>query len=99
MSGAVDQNWALNMILGDAFKHLALPRFSEQDFANIAKWELARQITPRSLLPDYDVQCTLDALPPNLCHLLDSPEGWVTLAGYVSAGLNLSPAPYRPTVH
>ena len=99
MSGPVDPNWMLSAFLGQAYSHLALPRYSDAALQESAKWELARQITPHSLLPDWDVQVTLDALPANLHNLLDSPEGWTTLAGYVAAGLNLPPVPYSPTIH
>ena len=99
MSGAVDPNWMLSAFLGQAYSHLALPRYSDEDFRNLAKWELAQQLTPQSLLPDWDVQVMLDALPANLHNLLDSPEGWTTLAGYVAAGLNLPPARYAPSIH
>lgn len=41
----------------------------------------------------------LNGLPKNLLVLLQSPEGWTALSGYVSADLDCGPVAYAPTVH
>lgn len=49
---------------------------------------------PASLV--LDVMCTV---PENMLTLLDSPQGWKALAGFVAAELGVSPPDYAPGVH
>lgn len=38
-------------------------------------------------------------VPVNMTHLLDSPQGWSALAGYVACDLGAPDPEYRPRVH
>ena len=46
-----------------------------------------------------DAYDALRAIPDNMLSLLDCPEGWSAIAGFVAADLGAPDPDYLPTVH
>jgi hypothetical protein len=44
----------------------------------------------------WDCLCTV---PDNMLGLLDSPQGWSALAGFIAGDLGACPSDYKPKVH
>jgi hypothetical protein len=61
--------------------------------------ELSRQLAPVLCAGETEVFGQLCTVPDNMLALLDSPEGWGTLAGYVAARFGMAPPAYQPTLH
>ncbi|MEM1051140.1 MAG: hypothetical protein AAGI28_03510 [Pseudomonadota bacterium] len=60
---------------------------------------LALQIAQASPLDYSEVLNELLHIPKNMRPLLESPEGWATLAQFVAADLGVPPISYSPQVH
>ena len=48
---------------------------------------------------DDAVWSALSGVPQNMAALLDSPQGWSALSGFVAATLSIYPPNYMPVVH
>lgn len=57
---------------------------------------LAREVAGLLNHPLDDVWWTLCNVPAAMAELLDSPEGWGALAGFVACDLGMSDPEYRP---
>lgn len=60
---------------------------------------LALQIAQASPLDYSEVLTELLYIPKNMRGLLESPEGWATLAQFVAADLGVPPISYSPQIH
>jgi hypothetical protein len=60
---------------------------------------LARDVAAATDMPLESVWWSLCNVPDNMLVLLDSPQGWSALAGYISCDLGLPAADYAPEVH
>lgn len=67
--------------------------------ANICGTELARLVTNSSGLSCSEVSETLAALPPNMINMLDHPQGWIALAGFVLTAFGVEARAPIVTVH
>ena len=65
----------------------------------ISAAELARQLAPLLMLGEIEVFDCLCTVSDNMLSLLDTPEGWSALAGYVAAQLGMCSPHYCPTMH
>ena len=61
--------------------------------------ELARQLAPLLTTSEVEVLDVLCSVPDNMLSLLDTPEGWSALAGYVAGRLSMPSPGYTPTHH
>lgn len=60
---------------------------------------LADEVGPRLGKLADDAWYSLLKIPDNLLSMLDSPQGWSALAGFVAADLGAMHVDYFPTVH
>lgn len=66
---------------------------------SISAQTLANEIGPRlHVLADEAFLCLLK-IPDNLLSMLNSPDGWSTLAAFIAADIGVTPVDYSPTVH
>lgn len=61
--------------------------------------ELTRLVTAQSDLTCAEVSGTLAKLPPNMTSMLDHPEGWIALAGFVLTAFGVEARAPIVTVH
>lgn len=60
---------------------------------------LAREVAGLLGYPVDDVWWALCNVPIAMAKLLDSPEGWSALAGYLACDLGMPDPEYRPRIH
>lgn len=60
---------------------------------------LAREVAATLGVPLEDAWWSLCNVHDNMLALLDSPQGWSALAGYIACDLGLDAADYLPKVH
>ena len=72
---------------------------AEMEILTLIAKALAADIAVNSNIPIGLAICSLFAIPDNLLTLLDSPQGWTALAGFVSADLGAPPPDYCPVLH
>lgn len=65
----------------------------------IAASKLADDLAGVIGVPQSDTYAALRLIPDNMLTLLDCPEGWTAIAGYVAADLGAVVPDYLPTVH
>jgi len=82
----------------------AMARAAAEDALNLA----ARHVAACALVEDISgllgvdsglVWQALSSVPDNMLMLLDSPQGWTALAGFVSGELGVDGADLMPAVH
>lgn len=66
---------------------------------HIAAWDLAAAVSDDLRMPIGLVWDALCTVPDNMLSLLDSPQGWTALAGYIAAELGCRPPSFMPAVH
>ena len=93
MSG-VHPHWAVSL----ALQSLDLQPVAD-DATLCAGRELARQVAPLLGVGEATAYDELTYIPDNLLTLLDSPDGWGAMCGYLAAGLGVPPPAYAPTIH
>lgn len=76
---------------------------AEEDLAERARYhaalELADQIAPLFAVTQADVFDALCSIPDNMLSLLETPEGWAALAGYIAADFHMPLISYQPTIN
>lgn len=65
----------------------------------LAACELARHLAPLLRLGEAEVFDALTYVPDEMLPLLETPEGWSTLAAHVAADLGVLTVTYSPTRH
>jgi hypothetical protein len=79
------------------------PALSEQELAERARYhaalELADQIAPLLAVTQAEVFDALCSIPDNMLSLLETPEGWAALAGYIAADFHMPLISYQPTIN
>jgi hypothetical protein len=94
----------LGEILGAALAGvLPDPEIDEQALAERARYhaalELAEQLGPLFAVTQAEVFDALCTIPDNMLSLLETPEGWAALAGYLAADFRMPLISYQPTIH
>lgn len=60
---------------------------------------LAHRLAPLMGVPEGDAWDALTFIPDNQLYLLDSPEGWTTLADTIARDLGVYAPSYAPGIH
>lgn len=64
-----------------------------------AALDLSDQLAEVFAVPSGEVFDALCSIPDNMLVLLESPEGWTALAGYIATDFGVPIVTYRPTIH
>lgn len=64
-----------------------------------AALDLSDQLAEVLAVPSGEVFDALCSIPDNMLVLLESPEGWTALAGYIATDFGVPIVTYRPTIH
>ncbi|MAM39267.1 MAG: hypothetical protein CL949_12400 [Erythrobacter sp.] len=64
-----------------------------------AAFEFVRGCAPLIGVSEVEAFDALTYVPDNLLHLLESPQGWSALAGFISADLGIVAPAFRPAIH
>ncbi|MCT2559232.1 hypothetical protein N0B51_09570 [Tsuneonella sp. YG55] len=64
-----------------------------------AALDLSDQLAGVFAVSSGEVFDALCSIPDNMLVLLESPEGWTALAGYVATDFGVPIVTYRPTIH
>jgi hypothetical protein len=65
----------------------------------VSAHELTRHVAPLLGVSEGEVLDCLCTVPDNILVLLDSPEGWHALGGFVAAQLGRGAPNFQPAVH
>lgn len=79
--------------------HARQAEIAANDATMRAAWALAVDVAPLMGLTAQEVFTALGRVPDDMLALLDTSQGWATLAGHVAGALNCPLPDYRPALH
>ena len=94
---------AITQILADALGTAAGTAAAAYDFAmwaqSVAATVLAGEVAALTGVAPAEAHHCLLTVPDNMLMLLDSPQGWTVLAGFIAGDLGVAAPNYKPKIH